>query len=206
MRHDHDAVMTAVTPTEQGHETPTRERILDAALDLMAEQGTAATSMRQLAKSLGLNVAAIYHYFESKEALLRAVIEERQYPAQLGELPSIDQELIPHLRLEAFLIEVWRGSQVEAPIWRLLIAEALRHDQVAIDVGAELLATIEPAVQSWLERLFPECLLPYDVAARVVVGRLYGLFVETLFMSEADRLERVRVTSSDIALILFGER
>ena len=43
-----------------------RTRILDAALALMSEQGSAGASMRQLAAACGLNVATIYHYFPSK--------------------------------------------------------------------------------------------------------------------------------------------
>jgi len=51
-----------------------REHILDVALELMSEHGAATTSMRQLAKACGLQVAALYHYFESKDALLAAVV------------------------------------------------------------------------------------------------------------------------------------
>ncbi|MGZ4677784.1 MAG: helix-turn-helix domain-containing protein, partial [Acidimicrobiia bacterium] len=47
-----------------------RDRILDTALDLMAEHGASATSMRQLATACNLNVAALYHYFPSKAELL----------------------------------------------------------------------------------------------------------------------------------------
>ncbi len=43
-----------------------RERILDAALELMGRQGASATSMRRLATESGVQVAAIYHYFASK--------------------------------------------------------------------------------------------------------------------------------------------
>ena len=42
-----------------------RGRILDAALRLMAEQGSVGASMRQLAAACDLNVATIYHYFPS---------------------------------------------------------------------------------------------------------------------------------------------
>src|SRR4051812_26722313 len=55
-----------------------REHILDVTLQLMSEQGAGRTSMRQLAAACGLNVAAIYHYFPSKDALLAAVIDERR--------------------------------------------------------------------------------------------------------------------------------
>ena len=59
--------------------SPSRGRILDAALDLMSEQGVAGASMRSLAGACELNVATLYHYFPSKADVFRAVIEERGF-------------------------------------------------------------------------------------------------------------------------------
>ncbi|MCB0970444.1 MAG: helix-turn-helix transcriptional regulator, partial [Acidimicrobiales bacterium] len=71
-----------------------REHILDVALALWSAQGSAKTSMRELARECGLNVAAIYHYFESKDALLAAVIDERRYEARLAdEIPDLPADL-----------------------------------------------------------------------------------------------------------------
>jgi AcrR family transcriptional regulator len=51
----------------------TRERILDAALDLFVTQGYDGTSLRQLAEQLGVTKAALYYHFESKEDILLAL-------------------------------------------------------------------------------------------------------------------------------------
>lgn len=48
----------------------TRQAIERAAIDLFAERGYHATSMRQIAAQTGIRPAAIYHWFESKEAIL----------------------------------------------------------------------------------------------------------------------------------------
>jgi AcrR family transcriptional regulator len=48
----------------------TRERILDAALDLFTQQGYDKTSLRDLATRLGITKAALYYYFERKEDIL----------------------------------------------------------------------------------------------------------------------------------------
>lgn len=52
-----------------------RERITQAALDLVEERGLKGLTMRALGESLGVEAMAIYHYFPSKEALLQAVGE-----------------------------------------------------------------------------------------------------------------------------------
>jgi TetR/AcrR family transcriptional regulator, transcriptional repressor for nem operon len=54
----------------------TRERLIDSARYLFWERGFAGTSMTDLLGHAGVNSGSFYHFFESKEALLRAVLEE----------------------------------------------------------------------------------------------------------------------------------
>ena len=89
-------------PTTAAPRANQRERILDVALQLMSERGSSAMSMRQLAQACGVQVAAIYHYFPSKDELLRSVVEERRYSSRLVEMPLdlelTDQTCLAHLR------------------------------------------------------------------------------------------------------------
>ncbi len=59
-----------------GEEPLTRERIVEAALSLVDEEGIEGLSMRRLAKELGVDPMAIYHHLPNKRALLSALIEE----------------------------------------------------------------------------------------------------------------------------------
>lgn len=52
-----------------------RERLLEAAVKLVREQGFAATSVDQLCKEAGVTKGAFFHHFTSKEALGVAVAE-----------------------------------------------------------------------------------------------------------------------------------
>ena len=47
-----------------------------AALELFARDGFGSTSIKAVAKRAGVSPALIYTYFESKDALLRAIFEE----------------------------------------------------------------------------------------------------------------------------------
>jgi AcrR family transcriptional regulator len=53
----------------------TRERILEAARYLFWEKGYAATGMAEIFERAGINSGSFYHFFESKEALLLAVLD-----------------------------------------------------------------------------------------------------------------------------------
>jgi AcrR family transcriptional regulator len=52
-----------------------RERILDAAMEIFARYGYRRASMDQVADAAGLTRQAVYHHFQSKEALFRAAVE-----------------------------------------------------------------------------------------------------------------------------------
>ena len=167
-------------PTTTTASSP-RERILDTALLLMADQGAGSTSMRQLARACDLNVAGIYHYFPSKADLLRSVIEERQYQLKLRELPDVDVDLPPRDLLVGLVVEIWRGAEAEEQIWRLLLGEGLRGDETAVAVGRELLEAIEVSLDEWLRRLFPAEGDRIDTMVAIITSQLFGYFIERLF-------------------------
>ncbi|MBL8733973.1 MAG: TetR family transcriptional regulator [Planctomycetes bacterium] len=58
----------------------TKTTILDAAEVLLAEQGFAATTLRQLTAAAGVNLAAVHYHFGSKEELAKAVLARRIEP------------------------------------------------------------------------------------------------------------------------------
>jgi AcrR family transcriptional regulator len=66
-----------VSPRQAG----TRQRALDVALELFAEQGYEGTSLREIADRLGVTKAALYYHFASKEALLAGIVDSLVEPA-----------------------------------------------------------------------------------------------------------------------------
>ncbi|MEW5688238.1 MAG: helix-turn-helix domain-containing protein [Pseudomonadota bacterium] len=56
-------------------EASSRDRILDAALDLFATLGFDGTSMRQIAAAVGMRASSLYNHFDSKAAILGALID-----------------------------------------------------------------------------------------------------------------------------------
>ncbi len=53
----------------------TKEKIYSAALQLFAQKGYKATTMREIGKQVGIQQSAIYNHFKNKEAILDEVIE-----------------------------------------------------------------------------------------------------------------------------------
>lgn len=58
------------------HHGDLRQALIDAAVELLAEDGIRNLSLRQVARRVGVSHAAPYRHFEDKEALLAVVAEE----------------------------------------------------------------------------------------------------------------------------------
>ena len=54
----------------------TKQEILDAALELFSVQGFEATSIAQIAGAVGIRKASLYSHFESKQAILDALVKD----------------------------------------------------------------------------------------------------------------------------------
>lgn len=75
-----------------------RREIIDAALELLAEQGYAGASLRKVAAKVGIAQPSLYHYFRTKEDLVEQVLathagemfralDPHRLPRRLEELP-----------------------------------------------------------------------------------------------------------------------
>src|SRR5260370_31447339 len=54
-----------------------REQIIDAAMRVFSQKGFTRATNKDIAREAGITPGLIYYYFESKEALLKAIMESR---------------------------------------------------------------------------------------------------------------------------------
>ncbi len=78
----------------------TREVIIDAAIHLFNKNGYHATSMQDIARAVAIKKPSIYHHFDSKEAILLAILETgMDYLIQeVEEIVGTDQDCISKLQ------------------------------------------------------------------------------------------------------------
>jgi AcrR family transcriptional regulator len=67
---------------------PAQDRILDAAMRVFRRHGFRRSSIEQAAEEAGLTRQALYHHFDSKEALFRAVLERLYQQALAAEIAA----------------------------------------------------------------------------------------------------------------------
>lgn len=102
-------------------------RILEVAFRLFHEQGYHATGVATILREAGINSGSLYHYFESKEALLIGVLEfaiDLLHPAVMGPAEAITTD--PIERVFALLgnyrkgMELWK-CKMGCPIGNLAL-------------------------------------------------------------------------------------
>ncbi len=104
------AGMAQLPTTKKGMET--RRRILQAAADLVAERGATGMSLDDVRARTGASRSQLYHYFEDKDDLVRAVIDVTT-DAVIG----VQGELLDHLDTWAG-IDRWFDALVDLQVSR----------------------------------------------------------------------------------------
>jgi AcrR family transcriptional regulator len=102
---------TTKTPaTEKGRAT--RERILNAAAELVAEKGAAGMSLDDVRARAGASRSQLYHYFDDRDDLVRAVID-----VTTDAVLDFQADLLP--RLDSWAgIDRWFGALVQLQVDR----------------------------------------------------------------------------------------
>jgi AcrR family transcriptional regulator len=103
------------------------EEIIHAALDVFAERGFAATKLEDVARRAGVTKGTIYLYFDSKEALFKALVRQTIVPV-IAQGEALAQSFTGTARdlFERLVREYFRlvGDTPLSDIPRLMIAEA----------------------------------------------------------------------------------
>ena len=98
--------------------TDTRDRIEQAAVRLFVEKGVAETTVRDIARAVGLSEGALYRHFESKDELVWKAFERHYvaFAATLRRWPTAsrrarqgrgdDSRLLPRARREPHAVQV----------------------------------------------------------------------------------------------------
>lgn len=110
-----------------------RQQILDAAAECFRKSGFHGASMSEIAKSFGMSAGHIYNYFDSKEAIIEAMVK-RDMDQSLERIAKIQGEKDI---LKAMLGTVDEGVQRRIDRSELdteILAEAARNPKIAASV------------------------------------------------------------------------
>jgi len=108
--------------------------LLDAALEVFVERGYAATRLEDVARRAGITKGAMYHYFENKESLFKAMVRAKVVE-NIAAIEQIVQEFQGSARdMLLLLMTRWWDRVVEGPtsgIAKLMMSEAGSFPELA---------------------------------------------------------------------------
>ena len=132
----------------------TELRIRRAALRLLEKEGPEAVTMRRIARAIGVTAMAIYHHFETRETLLRDIVDQEfgAFLNSLSEIPAYDtaEEQIAH-SLDAYLDYALSRPQIFDYVFSKPRPDARRFPE---DFHARRSITLNPLADSvarWMD-------------------------------------------------------
>jgi len=155
-----------------------RRLLLQAAVRVFARKGYHASRISDIAEEAGVAYGLLYHYFDSKEEVLRNVFREtwRALIATIKSVEEGDDSPRDQLRKVAeILIRSWRR---EPDLVRVLVLEVTRSGHLAGEMD-EIVASFA-AIQEIVERGQADGTIRGDIDPRLASYVFYGAIDELL--------------------------
>lgn len=163
-----------------------RERLVDAARDLFAAQGFAATSLRQISLRAGVTPALAHYYFKDKAGLLVVLMRERVAPLTGAIAAALeDHEADAVAALAAFVQQFTRMSSRNPWLPPLLLRELVDNADPVTQIMRPLVQKLRALVAAGQEKN----LIRRDLHAQSIVQSVLSLCAFPFLVGDALRKE-----------------
>jgi len=170
-----------------------RKQIMDAALEVFVSEGYSHCSISQLAAHAGISKGLMYNYFDSKESLLTAIIENGMQDIMTMIDPNHDGILEPE-EVEGFIRTTFKSISDNMQFWILFINVVLQPPVKEFLDGKPLSSVMErfaPRLLDYFERMgYENPLLEMLTFSAMMEG--YGILLVYLAPGEEFPQETVR--------------
>lgn len=170
-----------------------RNEILDVAQRMVYTRGYEQMSLKDILDELEISKGAFYHYFDSKQALLEALIDRmRQEGEQIFTSILLDRELPTLVKLQRFFDTAgrWKTAQKDYILVLVKIWYADENALIRQKVQATMIQHTAPILTQAIHQGLGEGVLNTsfpDYAGTIVMNLLLGVgeaFVPLLFSTE----------------------
>ncbi len=189
-----------------------REQIIDAAMRVFAQKGFVRATNKDVAREAGITAGLIYHYFESKEALLMAVIEGRSPLKVLSALPENAFAMSPEQFFPFVIQQILRVVETEnfIALVKVVLPEVLNNEQsylaqvvpMALQRGLSFLGEyLEAQMQTGTIRR-----ADIVINTQILFGSIVGIILrrQVLHDPEALKLTHEQIASTITETLLHG--
>ena len=186
---------------KRGEET--RNRIMDASVELFSERGFNLTSVDDICEKAGVSKGAFYHHFESKHALFLALLDswlknidnaiKASRDKSVPETFELITQSFPYIFSSAsgylpMFLAFWLQASRDEEIWQASIAPYRRYQEYftsLIQRGIDEGAFVDTDA---------------GLAAHMIISMAMGLLLQSLMDPQGARWEEVARKITDMAL------
>ncbi len=167
--------------------TDTKTQILDAALELISQDGLKATTTKAIAEKASVNEVTLFRHFESKEKLFLAVIDREA----MVRFEIIQHEIEPSGDLVNELTMIGsfmsRGMLGKANFFKLMVMEVNRYPEIFDHIGAVPMAAID-MLEKYFDKAKTMGIVRNDVDSEIMAiaffSYLFRILVTTAFLGD----------------------
>lgn len=164
-------------------DTPTRDRILAAAMGVFAAKGYHGTIVDDIAASSKTSKGAFYHYFPSKQGIFLTLMDELAGLVEQEVEDAIASEQGALAKVEAALRVVLQTAAAQRDLARILLIEAVGLGPTVEQKRLEIHRRFAALIQRHLDRAMAEGAIPSQdtaVAAHAWIGALNEIITQWL--------------------------
>ncbi|MFK3779296.1 TetR/AcrR family transcriptional regulator [Agrobacterium sp. NPDC089420] len=157
-----------------------RQQILEAAISCFAKNGFHQTTTAQICTAVGMSSGNLFHYFDSKEAIIETIVaeERRETAAYFAELGAADDQFGAVLGFVDASLEL-ATDPTYARLVLEIASEAIRNPAIHVLVRAadqEIRAGIADLLRKGMERGQIDANLDAERAATWIAALIDGVF------------------------------
>ncbi|MGQ9730565.1 MAG: TetR/AcrR family transcriptional regulator [Candidatus Zipacnadales bacterium] len=159
--------------------------IMEAAIRVFAAHGFDGGTIRQIATEAGVSEGLIYRYFESKEALLDAVIRERSILPWLAQPESLPDDLPVEQVLRA-LVQVALDRLAESADCAMIVWSQVATNRRIANIVGGMMREVTDRLASYLDRKIARGELrrcDAQAVARMIAATLLGFTLQQYRLS-----------------------
>ena len=181
-----------------------RDQIIDAAMQVFAQKGFTRATNKDIAREAGITPGLIYYYFESKEDLLKTIIETRS-PAQLMTTLSPQVfELPPEVFLRMLILRALSIIESEQLIQlvRMILPEVAHNTEVAPIIFSMIQRLLELLGKYFEAQMGKGALRHVDgvLTAQVMLGSLFGFVLRRQILCDPTALEYTHEQIAEVVI------
>ena len=135
--------------TATAGDEPTSDRLIDAAVRLLSRPGGGLISIEAIAAEAGLTKGAVYHHFEDRSKLLRAVARRVSPVEEMRARIEPSVELGAREGLITIARAYYEAMRARADLVRNLAANSTQDPELARAVMAEIIGQGAPLMLAW---------------------------------------------------------